>query len=350
MYDPRLAMSLKYNIGEFSAFKETSFRKQLEAIITSGGKTLSWTDFRTKAEALHIEYNMRWLKTEYDQTVATANMADKWQDFVKQQDLYPNLKYVTVGDGRVREKHRDWNGLILPITHSFWKEHLPPNDWGCRCNVVQTDEDPTIDIPKTEGKTGFNNNAAISGKIFKDIPYAEGLSNSEISDAKSFSKRQLDNLVIERTELKAFKNGGKITVSNLVDQTATDYADLLKCCNHFAKVIGKQTEILPRVNFKSPLYKQFFGKLTGTRFEGKCPDLNIGGLFYELEGFEGADTGNKLTKMFSRGLKQSTRLIIKDNGSTLNHYLKVINFRIKEGQQIDEVWILRSNGNLDQVY
>lgn len=349
MYDPRLAMSLKYNIAEFSAFKETSFRKQLEALLTSGGKTLSWADFRKKAEALHIEYNMRWLKTEYDQTVATANMADKWQDFVAQQDLYPNLKYSTVGDGRVREKHRNWHGLILPITHSFWKKHLPPNDWGCRCNVTQTDEEPTVTIPDTGGKSGFENNAAVSGKIFNKIPYADGLTNAEINDAKSFSKRNADGLIVERSVLKSFKNGGKITVSNLVDSAASDYADLIKCCTHFAK-LGKETELLPRVNVKSPLYKQFFGKLIGTRFEGKCPDLNVGGLFYELEGFDGVDTGNKLTKMFSRGLKQSTRLIIKDNGSTLNHYLKVINFRIKEGQQIDEVWILRENGKLDQVY
>ena len=38
MNDPELANSLKYDIAQFSAFKETSFRKQLEAALTANGK------------------------------------------------------------------------------------------------------------------------------------------------------------------------------------------------------------------------------------------------------------------------------------------------------------------------
>ena len=42
MYDPALAHSLKYNVAQFSAFKETSFRKQLEAALTKDGKIVPW--------------------------------------------------------------------------------------------------------------------------------------------------------------------------------------------------------------------------------------------------------------------------------------------------------------------
>jgi hypothetical protein len=47
----------------------------------------------------------------------------------------PYLQYRTAGDARVRPQHRQWNGLIYPLSDSFWQTHYPPNGWGCRCTV-----------------------------------------------------------------------------------------------------------------------------------------------------------------------------------------------------------------------
>lgn len=349
MYDPALAHSLKYNVAKFSAFKETSFRKQLESALTKNGEVVPWNEFKKTAAELNVEYNGRWLKTEYHHTVATANMAEKWQDFEADKDLYPNLKYVTVGDNRVRDEHKAWNGLILPINHPFWKTHTTPNDWGCRCDIIQTDEDPSEVIPDLKIKSAFQNNAALSGKIFNEIPYENGLSANDIKETNSFANRNFENEVFERSLLKEYKNGGKINSSNLVNTSASDYKDVLKCCEYFAKK-GSVTEILPTINIKSPLYKELYGDLIGTAFEGKCPDFKIDDLLYELEGFEGSPNADKLGKMLSRGLKQSTRLVLKDDGSTLNHIKKLINFAKSQGKTIDEVWIFRANGVLEQVY
>ncbi|QAR31133.1 phage head morphogenesis protein [Ornithobacterium rhinotracheale] len=171
-YSEDLALSLKRNIAEFSAFKETSFRKQLEASLSENGRVLSWKEFKQKAEALNIEYNHRWLKTEYDQTIATATQAGKYQEYLENKHLYPNLKYKTIGDHRVREKHKQWDELILPVEHPFWKTHLPPNDWGCRCYVVPTDEEPNREIQNdTPLKETFANNPALNGKIFPTSGY-----------------------------------------------------------------------------------------------------------------------------------------------------------------------------------
>lgn len=128
-YDPALAQSLKYNIAEFSAFKETSFKKQIEAVLTKNGKVLSWNEFKQEAEKLHIQYHFRWLETEYHQTIANAQSAGKFQAYLAQKQVYPNLKYCAVNDERTREKHKNWDGLVLPVEHSFWQKHLPPNDW-----------------------------------------------------------------------------------------------------------------------------------------------------------------------------------------------------------------------------
>jgi Phage Mu protein F like protein len=184
MYDPKLAHSLKYNVAKFSAFKETSFRKQLEAALTKDGKIVPWNQFKKTADALNIDYNRSWLKTEYNHTVAVANMADKWQEFEADKDLYPNLKFVTVSDGRVREAHKILDGTILPINHEFWKTHTVPLDWGCRCNIEQTDEEPSKVIPSYKVKEEFQNNAFYSGEVFNNSAYEKGLTTQERKEAK----------------------------------------------------------------------------------------------------------------------------------------------------------------------
>lgn len=192
MYDPALSHSLKYNVAQFSAFKETSFRKQLEGALTANGKVVKWADFKKKADELNIDYNRRWLRAEYDHTVASATMADKWADFERNKDLYPNLKFQTVGDARVRDAHKPYDGLVLPINHPFWKK-LPPLDWGCRCTVIQTDEDVTENIPSLQVKGAFNNNPYLTGKIFKETPYTDGLTAEEIKAAKGDATKFLQD-------------------------------------------------------------------------------------------------------------------------------------------------------------
>ena len=189
IYNQELANSLKYDIAKFSSFKETSFRKQLEAALTSNGKVTPWSEFKKTADALNIEYNSRWLKTEYDHTVAAANMAQQWQSFEADADLYPNLKYVTAGDNRVRDEHKILDGTILPINHLFWKTHSTPLDWGCRCNIEQTDEDVSKKIPDFKIKKAFQNNPYYSGKIFNEIPYSDGLNKVEIKEVEKQTKK-----------------------------------------------------------------------------------------------------------------------------------------------------------------
>lgn len=232
MYDPALAHSLKYNIAQFSAFKETSFRKQLESELTHNGKVVSWSDFKKKADELNIEYNQRWLKTEYDHTIASANMAQQWQDFEADADLYPNLKFVTAGDARVRDEHKVLDGLILPIKHSFWKTHTTPLDWGCRCNIEQTDEDVSEIIPDYKVKATFQNNPYYSGKIFNQSAYEVALNNTEVKEAKS----NLSDFLQQEKNVINTKNS-KVKIS-----LGADLKDL-KRNYHVADICAKKLKI-----------------------------------------------------------------------------------------------------------
>lgn len=185
-FDEALAESLKNNILEFSAFKEASFRTSLVAVITENKKLPTFSEFKAKALEVADLYNVNWLQTEYNQTIATANMAGKYKDYQETADLYPNLQYVTVGDARVRDKHKAWDGFIAPINHPIWNKLLPPQDWGCRCDVVPSDEAPTegYETFKPKTKPEFENNPATSGKVFKESTYEKTLTEAYKNEAK----------------------------------------------------------------------------------------------------------------------------------------------------------------------
>ena len=356
-----LVTSLKHNLARFSAFKETSFKQQIEASLTKNGKVLSWQEFKAEANKLNVEYNRRWLQVEYNQTVANALSAQKYEEYIANKRIYPNLTYHAVHDERTRETHRAWDGLTLPVEHSFWKTHLPPNDWGCRCYV-----EPTAD-PVTEGvrmeevpiKEAFANNPALSGEIFPVIPYIKGMSEKAVKEVEKQVKKRLEKLgenYIEKV-VKEYPNGGKITISNLVNTEGSDYERVYNCCDFFAKQ-GKETTILPRFNspLKNELYQQLYADLQGTPYWGKCPDFKVGNKLYEHEGFLGdantlsfKEAFKKATHMLGKGIKQSDKVVIDYTPCDYDSVIRTIEERIKSGQIISEVWVLR-NGTLERIF
>lgn len=50
--------------------------------------------------------------------------------------LRPYWKYVTAGDGEVRESHQAMEGRVFPADHPIWDTWYPPNGFRCRCLVV----------------------------------------------------------------------------------------------------------------------------------------------------------------------------------------------------------------------
>lgn len=71
----------------------------------------------------------------FDANMRSAHMAGRWSQLWAGRDRRPFLEYRTAGDARVRPLHRQWNGIVRPLTDPFWSVHYPPNGWGCRCTV-----------------------------------------------------------------------------------------------------------------------------------------------------------------------------------------------------------------------
>lgn len=48
----------------------------------------------------------------------------------------PIWRYVASSSREKRPEHMAWYGVALPSDHPWWETHYPPNDWGCKCGVV----------------------------------------------------------------------------------------------------------------------------------------------------------------------------------------------------------------------
>lgn len=94
--------------------------------------------------------------------------------------LRPYWKYVTAGDGNVRETHARMDGRIYRADDPIWKVWYPPNGFRCRCMVVSMTEKqvqrsgipvskaPPYDVDYSTGEIiyrypdkGFSNNPAL---------------------------------------------------------------------------------------------------------------------------------------------------------------------------------------------
>ena len=111
---------------------------------------------------------------------------------------------------------------------------------------------------------------------------------------------------------KTFPSGGTVSVMTGLDKTSSDYNDLVSIACFFARV-GKDVKVLAPVHYRDPMYSRIFGSLIGSRYERKCPDLLIDGVFYEYESYSRPFKARKICHMVRRGSEQSERIIIDNN-------------------------------------
>ena len=136
--DYNMLTALRENVYVFSAARQHQMNVEVSALLTTETGLKPWSQFREEAAQVFERYNRRYLAVEYNQAVLQARAASQWMEIEKDQDIYDQLRYETVGDGRVRPQHRVLDGVIRPINDRFWTQYYPPNGWSCRCTVVQT--------------------------------------------------------------------------------------------------------------------------------------------------------------------------------------------------------------------
>lgn len=132
------AVNFRANIGRFSGAKTFQEARELTShVFLPDGNKRPFSDFKRLALDVNEKYNINWLKTEQDSVFMQSQNARKWLKFEAEADIFPLLRYVTVGDERVRGDHKALDGLTAPVGHPIWDRIMPQNGWGCRCIVIQ---------------------------------------------------------------------------------------------------------------------------------------------------------------------------------------------------------------------
>lgn len=175
--DATMLRSLTENVRVFSIFKNYQMlRAATDLLVDEDGVRRSFSAFKEEILKLHKEYNVDFLRSEYNHATASSRMASKWKHIQEHADVLPYLQYITAGDRRVRQSHRPLDKVILPVGHQFWDTFMPPNDWGCRCTVRQladatpTRSDQLGDLPQL--KEMFKTNTGKEAAIFpSNHPY-----------------------------------------------------------------------------------------------------------------------------------------------------------------------------------
>ena len=109
------------------------------------------------------------LRRIYHTNLRTAHLAGQWDRIQRTKRLLPWLVYG-LGPSEVhRPDHAAWAGLCLRVDDPFWRTHMPPNGWGCKCWVRQVAEPPagaTTEAPRIETRTWTN---PATGEVL-DVP------------------------------------------------------------------------------------------------------------------------------------------------------------------------------------
>lgn len=186
-----LAKQLTQNVQVFSGFKTfTQLQEATTLLLDQAGAVKPFGAFLTDVRKMSEEYNVNYLKAEYNHAVASAQMANAW----RKTDSNDMITYLTAADERVRETHRAMEGVTKQRKDPFWGMYWPPNGWGCRCTAIVTatgNETPDEEIDAPEIPDMFRHNPGTDGVIFPDThPYFD-VAKNRASEIKRETRKAL---------------------------------------------------------------------------------------------------------------------------------------------------------------
>lgn len=176
-HDRLFYQQLRHSNEVFAAFKVHMMGEDMaEKLFDGQGNLKPFEKWLADVRNISSHQVGTWLRTEYDTAVIRAHAAADWQEFERNKDIMPNLKWMPTTSPHPDGSHeRYWRmGLTLPIDDPFWNEHHPGDRWNCKCSLEATDEPEhrPVDMEPTTPQRGLENNPGKDRHIFNDThPY-----------------------------------------------------------------------------------------------------------------------------------------------------------------------------------
>lgn len=193
-----LLEELRENVYMFSGAKTFQQVKEMtDALINEEG-VRSFKDFKAEAQRIYQQYNVDYLRTEYDTAIASGQQGYLWKKIEADADLFPYLKFTAVMDKNTTDECRHMNDVCAPVTDKIWNTCYPPNHWHCRSSVLQISDPSLLSSDKNiaharketekEMQDVFKMNVGKDGYVFSpEHPYFE-VAKKDVA----FAKRNFD--------------------------------------------------------------------------------------------------------------------------------------------------------------
>ena len=247
-YQPRhnddFLNAMRHGNEVFAAFKVHAMGTAMAAkLLDSNGHLKPFEQWLNDVRSISSHHVGAWLKTEYNTAVLRAHAAADWQEFVRNRDVMPNLRWMPTTSPDAEASHRSYweKKLTLPVEHPFWAKHHPQDRWNCKCRLEATDEpaspeDLVEDMPAPKPQRGLDNNPGKDGYLVNDThPYfPENCASCPFYSPKGIKNR-----------LKvAFSNHKKDCFNCPYIDGSLDRAKQVKFLRERAKEIRKEAEYL----------------------------------------------------------------------------------------------------------
>lgn len=270
----------------FAAFKVHRMQRDMARLLLDSNGTLKpfekWVQEVTPIASHQVRH---WLQTEYDTAVLRAHQAADWQQFLRERDVLPNLKWMPSTSLHPGADHRPYWNTIRPIDDPFWSKHRPGDRWNCKCDLTATDEEPTQlpdDDNNSKAQPGLDNNPGTDGILFSDShPYFPN-DCRHCAFYKPGFKDRVRNLFTNRSKDCYHCRGIRQTLENTIEKerikaNKAEYQRLLKDENYTDVVFNKKTGGLKathvgHITHDTPKAERFFEGLTSSDLERECQD------------------------------------------------------------------------------
>lgn len=172
--------AMRHGNEVFAAFKVHAMGEAMAArLLDANGSLKPFEQWLNDVRSISSHHVGAWLRTEYNTAVLRAHAAADWQEFVRNKDVMPNLRWMPTTSPNAEASHRAYweRKLTLPVEHPFWARHHPQDRWNCKCSLEATDDpaspdDVVDDMPAPRAQRGLDNNPGKDGRLINDThPY-----------------------------------------------------------------------------------------------------------------------------------------------------------------------------------
>ncbi|MEQ9021378.1 MAG: phage minor head protein, partial [Pseudomonadales bacterium] len=178
-----LMLQLRENVFVFSGFKTyQELQEASKLLINEAGVIRPFAEFRDEVLKLHQQYDLNYLRTEYNMAVGNAQAAEFWLQVEENSAAKPYLRFSAILD--TVSRHKKYHGITRRWDDPIWEWLTPLLDYGCRCLLQMLAEAEVTSPNKLPDPTGipemFRFNPGKQKAVFpKNHPYYEVASEDQ---------------------------------------------------------------------------------------------------------------------------------------------------------------------------